>query len=154
MLGMGSRRLKLLLVSALPLACAEPLSPNGVAGAYALQQVAGDALPTLLYTNEYVTVRILADTLRLTADGRGTVNTVRESEPLTGGPTTGPHHAHWAFGFRVVGDRIEIAFDCPINANCAPPPHIVARTTAEGLRVDSALGARVPQIYTRLSSIP
>ena len=146
MLGMPSRRLKPLLVSALPLACAEPLSPNDVAGAY--------ALPTLLYTNQYVTVRIFADTLRLTADGRGTVNTVREREPLTGGPTTGPRHAQWALGFRVVRGRIEMAFDCPINANCVPPPHIVAWITAEGLRVDSALGARVPRIYTRLPSIP
>src|SRR6266446_9167023 len=71
---------------------------------------------------------------------------------LTGGLVTGPERNETAFGFRVVQGRIEIAFDCPPGADCVAPPHIVARPTPNGLEVQYALGARVPQIFARLAS--
>jgi hypothetical protein len=147
-------RLLTLLCAALPLACGEPLSPSKIAGAYALQRVAGDSLPALLYTNENVTVRVFAETLSFTPDGRGTVITVRESQPLIGGPSTGPTRGEIAFGFQVVEGRIQIAFDCPPNANCAAPPHVLARWTGNGLQALYALGARIPQVYTHVAPRP
>lgn len=46
--------------------------------------------------------------------------------------------------FEMKRGRIEVSAICPPNANCAPPPHLVARAVAEGLRVDVANGQRVP----------
>jgi len=123
-----------------------------VAGAYALQRVAGTSLPTIKYANGYVIVRVFAETLSFTPDGRGKDVTVGESETLAGGLVTSPLRSETAFGFRVVEGRIEIAFDCPIGADCAAPPHVVAQPTPNGLDVQYALGARVPQIYARLAS--
>ena len=144
-------RLITLLSVLLPLACGDPLSPSDVAGTYALQRVAGDTLPAVLYTNDNVTVRVFADTLRFTVDHRGALITVRESEPLAGGPSTGPVHWETPFTFRIVEDRIEVGFECPINANCVAPPHLVLRRTPTGLRADFALGARLPLSYERVS---
>ena len=145
-------RLMTLFAAGLPLACGEPLRPGDVAGAYALQRVAGNSLPTIQYANGYVTVRVFAETLSFTPDGRGADITVRESETLAGGPVTGPERNETVFGFRVVQGRIEIAFDCPPNADCVAPPHIVAQRLPNGLEVQYALGARVPQIFARVAS--
>jgi hypothetical protein len=147
-----STRFTILLCATVPLACGEPLSPRDIAGTYALQRVAGDSLPALLYTNEYVTVHVFADTLLFGPDRRGTLITVRESEPLAGGPSTGPLRGESTFGFRVVEGQIEVTFDCPPNANCAPPPHLVLRRSPAGLQADFALGARTPLSYARLAS--
>jgi hypothetical protein len=141
-----------LFIAGLPLACGEPLSPRDVAGVYALQRVAGNSLPTILYANGYVTVRVFAETLSFTPDGRGEDVTVQQNETATGGLVTGPERSETAFGFRVVQGRIEIAFDCPPGADCVAPPHIVARPTPNGLEVQYAIGARVPQIFARLAS--
>jgi hypothetical protein len=141
-----------LLGVVLALGCGEPLSPNDVAGTYVLRRVAGDSLPAVLYTTETWRIRIFADTLHFTSDGRGTIVTVRELEPLTGGPSPGPRRGQNGFGFRVIGNRIEVDFDCPPNANCTPPPDLVLRRTADGLRADVAQGARTPLMYARVAS--
>ena len=145
-------RLMTLFVAGLSLACGEPLSPRDVAGAYALQRVAGNSLPTIQYANGYVVVRVFAETLSFTPNGRGADIAVQQNETVTGGLVTGPDRIETAFGFRVVQGRIEIAFDCPPGADCVAPPHIVAQPTPNGLEVDNALGARVPQIFARLAS--
>ena len=147
-------RLMTLFVAGLSLACGEPLSPRDVAGAYALQRVAGNSLPTIQYANGYVVVRVFAETLSFTPDGRGEDVTVQQNETVTGGLVTGPERSETAFGFRVVQGRIEIAFDCPPNVGCVAvaAPHIVARPTPNGSEVQYALGARVPQIFARLAS--
>ncbi len=142
-----------LLGITLALGCGEPLSPNDVAGTYALRRVAGDSLPAVLYATENWRIRIFADTLRFTSDGRGTITTVRELEPLTGEPSPGPRRGENGFGFRVIDGRIEVAFDCPPSANCTPPPDLVLRRTADGLRADVAQGARTPLVYARLASL-
>jgi len=95
-------RLMTLFIAGLPLACGEPLSPRDVAGAYALQRVAGNSLPTILYANGYVVVRVFAETLSFTPDGRGEDVTVQQNETVTGGLVTGPERSETAFGFRVV----------------------------------------------------
>src|ERR1041384_781569 len=113
MIAPAAMRVVTLFVAGLSLACREPVSPSDVAGAYALQRVAGNSLPTIQYANGDVVVRVFAETLSFTPDGRGEDVTVRQSETVTGGLVTGPERRETAFGFRVVQGRIEIAFDCP-----------------------------------------
>jgi hypothetical protein len=150
---MAGRRLArtiTLICAAIQLACGEPLAPGDIVGTYALQNVAGEPLPTVLFTNEFATVRVFADTLRFTPDGRGSINTIRENEPRAGDGPTQRYAWQTAFSYRVVEDRIEVAFDCPPNANCVKPPHLVLRETPTGLRADFALGARLPLFYTQV----
>ncbi|HEX3159773.1 MAG TPA: hypothetical protein VHQ45_14735, partial [Gemmatimonadaceae bacterium] len=51
------------------LGCGDPLSPADVSGTYVLQRVADRPLPTELFRNADVVVRVFADTIRLRADG-------------------------------------------------------------------------------------
>ncbi len=149
----ADRRSRLMILcAALLVACGEPLSPSDVAGTYALQRVAGDTLPALLYTAGSVNVRVLADTLQFLSDRHGTQITVRESEPVSGEPSTGPLRWTSAFVFGITGGRIEVGFECPPNANCVAPPHLVLRPTGDGLEASFALGARIPLTYTRVAS--
>jgi hypothetical protein len=128
--------------------CGEPTSPSRAAGVYVLTQVAGDALPTALLTNESVRIMVIADTLRLSPDGTGVRTSAYRTDFLSildKAPESSEHSQ--AFSFRVTGDRVEIGFHCPPNANCAPPPHIIATRSGEGLDIEFAGGSRVPQGY-------
>lgn len=136
-----------LLCAAILLACSDSLAPGDVFGTYVLHNVAGDALPALLYTTEFVRIRVFADTLRFTPDGRGSINTLRESEPVKGDGPTEPFRWQTGFSYKLVEDRIEVSFDCPPNASCVKPPHLVLRGLPAGLRADFALSARLPLFY-------
>jgi hypothetical protein len=138
---------------ALALNCGDALGPEDIAGTYALQQVGGDHLPAVFYTTPTAIVRVLADTLRFTADRRGTSTTVTEREPVAGGPVTGPLRGETSFGFRIVEGRIEVAFDCPIDADCVAPPHMVLKRTGTGLEGVFAF-ARTPLLYSRVVVSP
>jgi hypothetical protein len=52
-----------MLSVATALACGDPLAPDEVAGTYVLERVGADDLPTVLFANEYVRIRVLADTV-------------------------------------------------------------------------------------------
>jgi hypothetical protein len=145
-----STRLITLLSILLPLACGDALGPGDIAGTYALRRVAGDTLPAVLYTTGTVTVRVFADTLRFALDHRGAQITVRESDPVAGGPSGGPVHWESLFTFRIVEGRIEVGYDCPPGADCVAPPHLVLRPIPNGLQADFALGGRLPLIYERV----
>ena len=95
-------RLMTLFVAGLSLACGEPLSPRDVAGAYALQRVAGNSLPTIQYANGYVVVRVFAETLSFSPDGRGEDVTAQQNETVTGGLVTSRERRETAFGYRVM----------------------------------------------------
>lgn len=73
-----------MLYVGLAVACGDPVAPGDIAGTYALQRVDGDPLPTVLFTTEYVRVRVLADTLRLNANGTGLQIGVREGAARAG----------------------------------------------------------------------
>ena len=147
-----SKLLLSLVCATLALGCGEPLSPTDVAGTYALQRVAGDPLPTVLFGTDNWRIHVFAETLRFTSDRRGTIVTVRELESLVGWPSLGPMRGDNGLGFRIIDGRIEVAFDCPPSGNCTPPPDLVMRRTAGGLRADSAAEARTPLLYARVPS--
>ena len=139
-----------LLCAAIPLACSDSLAPGDVLGTYVLHNVAGDALPTLLYTTEFVIFRVFAVTLRFTLNGRGSINTLRESEPVKGDGPTEPFRWQTGFSYKLIEDRVEVVFDCPPNASCVKGPHLVLRGISAGLRADFALGARLPLFYRQV----
>jgi hypothetical protein len=108
---------------------------------YVLRQVAGDPLPAVLLTTELVEVRVFSDSIRLNPDGTGTISGVRQATVLTPGtPAEAPAPITIPIHYRNQVDRIEIDFDCPPNANCVPPPHLIATVEADGLRAYWAPG--------------
>jgi hypothetical protein len=144
------RFLRLAVISVLlTLGCGGDVGPNSVVSTYVLRQVAGDELPTVLYSNEYGSVHVLSDTIRLETDGTGTISGVRAVEPLQ--PGLLPEAPTWGTAeirFRTANHRIEMAYVCPPNANCAPPPHLIAHRRENGLHVTWAgLSGRSPMVY-------
>ena len=137
------------LVAVLTCGCGDSLATDDVVGSYVLRRVGPDPLPTVLFSNDYVTSRVLSDTLQLTTNGRGTRASLQVvQQRATGVVDTVRSEA--GFRFQVSDGRVEIAFDCPINANCAPPPHLVGHPLSGDLEIDYALGARVPLLYARI----
>lgn len=131
-----------------PAACDDPVRPGDLAGVYVLQSVAGDALPTVAYTTPGFAARVLADTLRLAADGTGSEARRAVNDPPA--PDAGtPYATLSAFTYAVVGGRVEVTYVCPPNADCVAGPHLVARLEGGGLVVEQALAQRVPQVYAR-----
>ena len=140
-----------LLIAIACFGCSDPVEPADVADVYVLERVGSDPLPAVYDSNAYVRVRVLADTLRLRADGTGTRTGLLEYEALQNGDGA-PQAVPVAqdFAFEVVLGRVEIAFVCADWASCIAPPHYIARPQPSGLRVDYALGGRVPLIYRAL----
>ena len=132
------------------LSCSNGLEQSALPGTYALERVAGDPLPAVVYVSEDVTIRILADTLRLGEGGVGTrtvsVHITTAGDPQPENPTRGEGE----FRFNIARGAIEISHDCPPNANCAPPPHMVGRFSGNGLTIHHALEERVPQVYSQV----
>jgi hypothetical protein len=142
----------LLLGAGLAAACTEPLRPDDVLGTYTLHAVAGEALPAVVDSSGSLIVRVLADTLRMAVEGRGRRVRIVQSEYPTGGAPTDTVRWDVPLNYWVVERRIEM-YICPWDADCFVP-NVIARTTADGLRVVFALGQRVPQDYVRLTSAP
>ena len=149
-----SARLPILLIATLlgAVACRDRPGPADFAGAYALDLVGESMLPAVILSSESATMRLIADTLRLRADGTGSTASVWEME----NPPDAPVRSFLSSPLRfvVIGDRAEIEFICPINALCAEPPHRIARFSGQGLRVDDMLSDVDPYFYLRFSDIP
>lgn len=129
--------------------CADPLGPDDFAGVYLLEDVAGEPLPAVLIEHDSFRFHVHSDELILNPDRIGRRVTTGLADLMDGeGPS---QDVRWEaeLVFRVVGRRIEVEVVCPPNALmlCTPPPHLVARRVAGGLRVESAQGERVPLSY-------
>jgi len=135
------------------LSCGEPTAPLDTGGTYALVRIAGEALPAPSFESEFVRVASVADTLRFYPDGTGSSAVVQRVELPPGGA---PEEMRFAspFHYRVDGVRVEIDFDCPPNASCVAPPHMVGRLTSTGIRFDFVLQSRVPQDYASVAPSP
>lgn len=122
------RRAAALLLAAGTLSCESSTGPDGFTAEYELVALASSPLPALPFGD--AGQLIVADTIRLRADGTG-------------------QRALWfaqnAFGFarlsrdeltwRVVGDRLEVVFPCDdtVLASCIAPPHL-AGTIEPGMQ--------------------
>ena len=135
------------------LGCGDPLSPADVTGTYVLQRVADRPLPTELFRNADVVVRVFADTIRLRADGTASIASVTEAESIFDGSIieSSPEGEGQIY-FRVVGGRIEITFICPSNASCTRGPHLFARRDGDRLLVETPSSLVPPRSYTRVGN--
>ena len=149
-----SRAAPILLLASTTLTCGQPLAPSALAGSYVLESVAIEPIPTVLFSSSDVTIRVLADTLRFHGTGTGTQTGLQVVQSQSSPSLTDTVAVNNQFAFQVVDSRFEITYACPITANCVPGPHLVGQPLADGLRVDHALGDRVPLIYGRLGSRP
>jgi hypothetical protein len=133
-----------ILAALAPAGCDLPLSPSVVVGTYVLASVNDAPLPALALENEWGTVIILADTLRLHSDRRGEGITIqREERHYQNGLEISTNKLQRTFGFILKDRRIEIHFSCPPNAICIAGPHLAGHPTAEGLELSSAYGKLV-----------
>lgn len=129
-------------------ACDSPSDPVRIGDAYQLTSVSGEALPAIVMENEHATIVVLSDTLRFSGARRGVQVRHQEVTRSSTPETPAIQRYERAFGYRIAGDRIEIAFPCPPNANCLPPPHLVGRIDGDVMRLDSWEGNQ--QVYERV----
>ena len=131
--------------------CQDGLSPTAVNGTYVLERVGDDPIPAIVLREGSAALRILADTLRLHPGGRGTFVSVSVIELPTAGPLPPvPVRLERELGWRVVRSSVEITFDCPPNADCAPGPHLVGHRTANGLVIEQTLFAVARLTYRKI----
>jgi hypothetical protein len=142
--------LPLLLTAACGLAsCGESTKPE-VAEAYVLRSIAGDQLPAVFSDGDFVTLRILADTLFLAADGTGYEARLSEMVDKANG-STNRFSSETNFDYLVANGRIEISYECADMGSCIAPPHLAGAVTITGLACDVSLG-RVPLLFERLDT--
>lgn len=135
--------LVLSLAALLAVGCdSDPIAPSDVAGTYVLLSIDGDALPAPAGyqgpADESITV--IADTLRLAANGSGSL--VRVEEPSSDEQTR--YRFETALHYQATEGGIAITFDCPGNALmvCIAGPHMTARLGATGLTATRLIAAQ------------
>lgn len=111
-----------------------PLEPGEVAAEWVLESVNGSALPASPWATPGFLSSILADTLRLQDDRRGThVRVTRTDYP---DPRPDEVFASTStLGYRLRGDVVEMTYACPPNALCTAGPHTFGRLEGEALVV-------------------
>ena len=143
-----SARCSATLLVFLTLSCSDSLEPGTLGQIYRLDQVAGDALPTVLYTNEVGTFHIISQFIHFGPKGTGSLSETAQMVPHTGEPHE-PQESTSGIQWAEVDGRIEIEFDCPANANCLPGPHLIARIDGHALRATwgRQINGRSPLYY-------
>jgi hypothetical protein len=137
----------LLVVTAVAIACTDPLAPRDIAGTYALRTLRGETLPTQLNDQVTNSPLLLADTLFLSADGGGLWVDVYEFESVT--PGGSPDTARFTMAVQVLqeGGQLLLAerFTCAPGVTCrAPEVYAISRWQGELVLGDG------PRYYTKL----
>lgn len=129
-------------------ACDDPLSPRDVAGTYVLRLVRGQMLPAVLSQSEGWQRRVLADTLRLNADGTGSEVWLLE---YTGQYASESGRSERPLLFEVHDGRLEGAYLCPASGFCLTDAQSLRGSfTRAGLRLEVALFGEVPLEFVRV----
>lgn len=117
--------------------CDSPLSPSQVAGTYVLMPAEGTTLPVVVIDDEWITVSVLADTIRLRGDrsGEHARTQIAELHAAEDPPSVSTWRTE--FHYRIRRGRIEISYICPPNALCTPPPHEIGRFEGDGFVLES-----------------
>ena len=135
----------------LTLSCSDSLEPGTLGQRYRLDRVAGDALPTVLYTNESGTFHIISQFIHFGPKGTGSLTETAQMVPHTGEPQE-PQESTSGIQWAEVDGRIEIEFDCPANTNCLDGFHLIARIDGHALRATwgPQIGGRSPLYYVEV----
>jgi hypothetical protein len=117
-------RIAVLLVLLVGGACDASTAPNDFVAEYALISLDAQALPVALPVGsplDEAGTRVLADTLRLRADGTG-VRIMRYGVGSTSAIVIVRDELRW----RAIGDALEVSFPCDdvVLASCIAPPHL------------------------------
>ncbi|HET7549747.1 MAG TPA: hypothetical protein VFK04_00560 [Gemmatimonadaceae bacterium] len=147
----SARTFLLSLAALLAIGCdSDPIAPSVVAGTYVLLSVDGDALPADAgYSGPAdEPVLVLADTLRLAADGSGSLVRVEEivHDPSSGEGTR--YRSESTLHYTTTEGGIAITFDCPPSAlmMCVAGPHMTARLGAAELIATRLLGSQQEEL--------
>ena len=139
------------LITAVAVGCTEPTAPSHFAGTFVLAE---SRLPVRLFTNEFAAWFAIADTIRFGVDGQGSEAGTVYVAPTNPGTRSDTTMYRGAFSYRVVNGKAEVIFFCSPNANCLPPPHMVATRTAEGLHITYPNSIQLAQDYVELRGAP
>lgn len=119
----------MLLVAAV--GCREPLAPQEVIGTYVLESISAQPVPVFRGGHT-----ILADTLTLGENGRGTRLQVMESHHPSANRVT---RVASALAYRIVGNTVRIMMLCPPGAACLQREFLIARPFNDRLWVENTL---------------
>lgn len=149
-----------------------PLKPEELAGEYVLQSVDGDPLPAVTYDDGLLSFHLLADTLRLGADGAGSQVHVSRRDWADPARPDDVSTSTSTLGYRLSGRRIAVTFNCPtlfdagrrtrdggaarslvggdsvLGTSCLPGPHLIGRLDGAALVVSDG---RSEMRYRRLA---
>lgn len=153
-IALSNRVTCVLLASATALLAAgcgsDPLAPSAVAGTYVLLSIDGNPLPADAgYSGPAdEAIEVVADTLRLAADGSGSIVTVQETLDYPAAGDTSRARFESALHFTTSEGGIAITYDCPANALmlCIAGPHMTARLSAAGLSATRLTGSRPQEL--------
>jgi hypothetical protein len=120
----------------------DPLAPSDVAGTYVLLSIGGNPLPAPAGYQGPADgpITVIADTLRLAADGSGSLVRVEETNP----DEQSRYRLETVLHYETTEGGIAITFDCPPEALmlCIAGPHMTARLGTSGLTATRLLGAQ------------
>ena len=126
----------------------DPLSPEDVAGTYVLSTLRGESLPAVLWETATSQARLVADTLRLNADGTGAEIAVYE---FTGTLEPESGRSEELLQFEIRGGRLEGAYICTGFCLAVVRP-IRGVFTPEGLRLEVGRHGDGPIDFVRAGS--
>src|SRR5687767_4569931 len=113
--------------------CHDSLAP--LAGdIYVLQSIAGVPLPAPHVENSIEDMRIVADTIALSANGRGVRRTVYSGYPAPHDPT----RQEADLTYTRSGGHIEINYVCRDTGDCIAGPHLSGTITDGGMTIDQS----------------
>ena len=147
------------LATLLALGCGdEPLAPSAVAGTYVLLSINGDPLPasTAYGSPADGSVEVIADTLRLAADGTGSIVTVNKMGDYPNPGDTSEVSIASELRFETSEGGIAVSYYCPPNALmlCLAGPHMTARLSPSGLILTRPInGPQEELVYARVERL-
>jgi hypothetical protein len=137
------RHLRLAIAIAAALSCTKDQSPLG-RDYYALQSVAGIALPAPYAQSTIYNGLLVADSIAFRADNTGLRHWVYQDEN-----STERHTVDTDFTWTRSGNDLTITFVCPPLALCIAGPHLVGTIDEVSIVITDSKVTRQPLIYQR-----
>ena len=126
------------------------LAGNGVT-TWVLRSVDGEAVPTVVVDNHFVRTTVLADTIRLAADGIGERRLAEHTVSFRAlPPGEATYRRTERFTYTVEDGTFSAEVPCPEFAGCIAPPHLVGTLSGDVLVLERA-HYRAPLRYERVT---